>query len=199
MKRIALGLEPSNVRNIPSYVSLISASRPNISPHFNLVSEYDVLTHDSKKLTWRLGGVKVRASLRTDDSTDRAALAWCRNLETNYEALVKTHAVFGELRNNMTFAMAAVLIHQENLLQKANCTLTILLDDAKLKLMEHPVPKSVANRSVKSQSGFSTIVACGSVEISPDGTVRNKVRLDNRLDAERTRLIQTTGSEWWSP
>ena len=199
MKRIALGLEPSNARNIPSYVSLISVSRPNISPQFHLVSEYAALTHDSKKQTWRLGGLKVRASSRSADGTDRAASAWCRSLEENYEALVKAQPVFGELRNNMTCALAAVLIHQENLLQKADCTLTILLDEVNLKLMEHPEPKSVTNRSVKSQSGFSTIVACGAVEISPVGTVRNNVRLDNRLDSEWTRLIQTTGSEWWSP
>jgi hypothetical protein len=198
MKRIALGLEPSHARNIPSYVSLISVSRPNITPYFNLVPEYAALTHDSKKLTWRLGGLKIRASSQTGDGTDRAASAWCRNLETNYEALVKSQPVFGELRNNMTFALAAALIHQENLLQKADCTLTILLDETRLKLMEHPVPKSVTNRSIKSQSGFSTIVACGSVEINPVGTVRNNVRLENRLDTERARLIQTTGDEWWS-
>ena len=199
MKRIALGLEPSHARNIPSYVSLISTSRPNISPQFNLVPEYATLTHDSKKMTWRLGGLKVHALSRSVDSTDRAASAWCRSLEANYEALVKMQPVFGELRNNMTFALAAALIHQENLLQNADCTLMILLDETRLKLMEHPVPKSVTNRSVKSQSGFSTIVACGSVEISPVGTVRNNVRLDNRLDSERARLIQTTGGEWWSP
>jgi len=199
MKRIALGLEPSQARNIPSYVSLISVSRSNLLPQFSLVPEYAPLTHDSKKLTWRLGTLKVQASLRTADSTDRAALAWCRNLEENYESLVKAQPVFGELRNNMTFALAAVLIHKENLLEKADCPLTILLDETKLKLMDHPIPKSVAYHSVKSQSGFSTIVASGAVEINPVGAWRNNVRLDNRLDSERARLIQTTGDEWWSP
>ena len=199
MKRIALGLEPSQARNIPSYVSLISVSRSNILPQFNLVPEYATLTHDSKKLTWRLGNLTVRASSRATDGTDRAALAWCRNLETNYEALVKAQPVFGELRNNMTFALAAVLIHKEKLLEKANCPLTILLDETKLKLMDHPIPKSAAYHSVKSRSGFSTIVASGAVEIDPVGTWRNNLRLDNRLDSERIRLIQTTGNEWWTP
>jgi len=204
MKRMALGLEPSQVRNIPSYVSLVSTSRPNISPRFWLLPEYAAMTHDSTKLTWRLGDLRIRA-LSHDDylspqrnrNTDRAALVWCRNMEENYDTLAKMQPVFGELRNNMRLALAAALMRQENLLQKANCNLTILLDETKLKLVDYPEPKSVEFRSVKSQSGFSTIVACGGVEINPQDTVRNNVRLDSRIDAERARLLQTQGDEWW--
>ena len=204
MKQIALGSEPSQVRNIPSYVSLISTSRPNIFPRFWLLPEYAATAHDSSKMTWRLGNIRIRALSHEDylspwrnRSTDRAALVWCRNMEENYDALAKVQPVFGELRNNMRFALAAALIRQENLLQKANCTLTILLDETKLKLVDYPEPKSVAFRSVRSQSGFSTIVACGGVEINPLDAVRNNVRLDNKIDAERARLIQTLGDEWW--
>ena len=204
MKRIALGLEPSQVRDIPSYVSLVSASRPNISPRFWLIPEYAAIAHDSPKLTWRLGDLRIRAlshedylSPQRNRSTDRAALTWCRSMEENYNALAKAQPVFGELRNNMRLALVAALIRQENLLQRANCTLTILLDETRLSLVDYPEPKSVAFRSVRSQSGFSTIVACGGVEINPLGTVRDNVRLDNRIDAERARLIQTTGDEWW--
>ena len=202
MKRIALGLESLQARNIPSYVSLISVGRSNISPRFWLAPEYAAIVHDSKKLTWRLGDLKVKVSSRIPDGTaggmDRAALTWCRHMEENYEALAKNQPVFGEVRNNMRLALAAALIYQENLLQKADCKLTILLDETKLKVVDYPVPKSVAYRSVKSQNGFSTIVACGGVEINPLGTLRNNVRLDNKLDSERTRLVQTMGNEWWS-
>jgi hypothetical protein len=210
MKQIALGLEPSQARNIPSYVSLVSSSRLNISPQFWLVAEYAAVTHDSKKLTWRLNDLKVQALSNADylasqrnlsqaGNTDRAALHWCSKMVENYEALAKAHPVFGELRNNMKLALVAALVHQENLLQKANCKLTILMDDTNLKLIDYPIPKSVAYRSVKSQSGFSTIVACGGIEINPFGTLRNNIRLDHRIDSERKRLVQTTGDEWWSP
>jgi hypothetical protein len=204
MKRIALGLEPSQVRNIPSYVSLLSTSRPNISPRFWLLPEYATITHDSTKLTWRLGDIRIRAMSHEDylspqrsGSTDRAAMVWCRNMAENYDALAKRQPVFGELRNNMRLALAAALIRQENLLSKANCTLTILLDETKLKLVDYPEPKSVAFQSIRAQSGFSTIVACGGVEINPQDTVRNNVRLESRIDSERERLIQTLGDEWW--
>ena len=204
MKRIALGLEPSNVRGIPSYISLISTSRPNISPRFWLLPEYAAITHDSQKLTWRLGNLRVRTLTHEDylapqrnRSTDRAALAWCRNMEEHYDALVKANPVFGDLRNNMRLALAAALLRKENLLQKANCTLTVLLDETKLKLVDYPEPKSVAFRSVRSRSGFSAIVACGGVEINPMNAVQHNVRLDNRIDAERTRLKPTMGDEWW--
>ena len=209
MKRIALGLEPSRVRNIPSYVGLISTSRPNISPRFWLVPEYATITHDSAKMTWQFGDLRIRVSSHTDyfspqrnlraTGADRAALTWCRNMEENYDALAKSQPVFGELRNNMRFALVAALIRQENLLQKSDCTLTILLDESKLKLVNYPEPKFVSYRSIKTQSGFSTIVACGGIEINPQNTVQNHIRLDNRIDTERERLIQAIGDGWWSP
>ena len=198
MKRIAFGLEPSQTRNIPSYVSLVSANRPGVSPQFWLTAEYSATTHDSRKLTWRLGDVKVRASSRAPGGIDRAAMTWCRSVEENYEALAKANPVFGELRNNMKLALAAALIHQENLLRRGNCTLTILLDEANLRLLDHPVPKVAAYRSVQSRNGFLTIVACGGVEINPLGALRNHVRLDSRIDLERMRLLQTTRNEWWA-
>ena len=204
MKRIALGLEPSQVPNIPSYVSLISTSRPNISPQFWLISEYAAITHDSKKLTWRLDETRVRTlshedylSPQRNRSTDRAALNWSRRMDENFDILTRTRPVFGELRNNMRFALIAALIRHENLLQRANCTLTILLDEGKLRLIDYPEPRSVAFRSVRSQSGFSTIVACGGVEINPQNAVQQNVRLDSKIDSERARLIQTMGDEWW--
>ena len=210
MKRIALGLEPSQTRNIPSYISLVSSNRLNISPQFWLVSEYATVTHDSKKMTWRLPDPKIRAlsnadylasqrNARQTGGTDRAALLWCSKMEENYNALARALPVFGELRNNMKLALVAALIHQENLLQRGNCSLTILLDETNLKLIDYPIPKSVTYRSVKSQNGFSTIVACGGIDINPFGTLRNNVRLDHKIDSERTKLTQTTGDEWWSP
>ena len=203
MKRIALGLEPSPVRNIPSYIGLVSTNRPNTAPQFWLVPEYTETAHDSKKLTWRIGNPKMKALSdedyrnRRSTGTDRAALNWCRQMEENYDTLAKAQPVFGELRNNVKLVLAAALIQQENLLQKANCNLTILLDDSKLKLLDYPVPKSVNYHSVKSQNGYSTVVACGGIEINPFGTLRNKLRLDNKIDSERTRLIQLAGDEWW--
>jgi len=198
MKRIALGLEQSQVRGIPSYVSLVATNRPDTSPQFWLTAEYTLTTHDSRRLTWRLGNVRVRATTRATGGMDRAAETWARNMENNYDALVRANPVFGELRNNMKLAQVAALIHQENLLQRANCELTILLDETRLRLLEYPVPKFVEYRSVTTRNGFLTIVACGGIEINMQSALRNNVRLDNRIDTERARLVQLAGNEWWS-
>lgn len=199
MKRIALGLEPSQTRNVPSYVRLLSTSRLNISPQFWLTPEYSAVTHDSKKLTWRLNDFRVRVSSQAAGGLDRAALNWCRSFEDHYETLAKTQPVFGELRNNMKLTLAAALIQQEQLLQKANCTLTILMDENNLKLIDYPQPKSVTYQSVKSRSGFSTVVACGGVRINPAEALKSNMRLDHNIDSERGKLIQMTGDLWWSP
>ena len=197
MKRIALGLESSRVRGIPSYVSLLATNRPGVSPQFWLTPEYAATTHDSRKLTWRLGDVRVRTTPRETGGTDRAAVTWSRNFEGNYDALVRINPVFGELRNKMMLALVAALIHQENLLQRANCGLTILLDERNLRLLDHPVPMSVEYRAVQSRSGGMAIVVGGGIEISPASAVRTNLRLDNRIDTERTRLLQLTGTGWW--
>jgi len=197
MKRIAFGLEESQVRNVPSYVGLVATSRPGISPQFWLSSEYTATTHDSRRLTWRLGNVRVRTTSRETGGMDRAAMTWSRSFENNYDALARTYPVFGELRNNMTFALVAALIQQENLLQRVNCNLTILLDETRLRLIDHPVPRTVEYRAVTSRNGFLTIVASGGVEINPVVGLRNNVRLDSRIDADRSRLLQLTGNGWW--
>ncbi|MDR0521155.1 MAG: DUF1598 domain-containing protein [Planctomycetaceae bacterium] len=208
MKRIALGLEPAAVRNVPSYISLISGSRP-VNPRFWIVPEYSPVTHDSKKLTYQLSNLKIRVFAEEDyfavrqnikrENTDRAAVQWCKRVEENFDALVKSQPVFGELVKDMEIAFVAAVIQQEKLLQKADCRLLILHDESKLKLIPYPQPKSVESKSVISKIGYSSVVACGGIEINPFGVLQTGLDLNEKMDAERKKLIQTKGKEWWSP
>ena len=205
MKRIALGITASNVLNLPSYVSMVSVNQSHLSPQFWLAPHYTATTHDSRKLTWRLGDVKIRVQSRNlrSNAMDRAAFTWTNNFEANYDALAKSKPIFGELRNNMKIALTASLIHHENLFQRANCQLTILLDENKLPLMNYPVPEFVEFSSVQSRNGSQIIVAYGGIMINPFGNNRigtepDVIRLDNTMDSQRTRLLQFDGDEWWS-
>jgi hypothetical protein len=209
MKQISLGHIPSPVRSLPSYVSLIGGSQKQINPRFWLAPEYGTITHDSKKLTWQLSEVKVKAlteneyfdsksnSLQPTGKIDRAALNWCNKMTANYDALSKVDPVFGDLRNCMELAITVALIRQEGLLEKANCKLNAFEDATLLKPVVYPVPKTVQSQATIAKNGRSFVVACGGVEVNPFNTLQN-AQLDSKIDTERNNLVKTTGNNWWS-
>ncbi|GHT34160.1 hypothetical protein FACS189427_00990 [Planctomycetales bacterium] len=209
MKRIGLEQEPSGVRGLPSYISMVSGSQKQINPRFWLAPEYGEISHDSKKLTWQLSEVKVKAltedqyvdtrngALSNSGRTDSIAAGWCSKMSKNYEQLSKVDPVFGDLKNCMELAIAVALIRSENLLETANCKLTAFDNDTLLKAVSYPEPKSVPSKATISRNGRTTIVACGGVEINPFTTVQS-AKLDSKIDSEYKTLSKTEGKEWWS-
>ncbi len=208
MKRIGLGQEASGVRNLPSYVSLISGSQKQRTPRFWLTPEYSTVTHDSKKLTWKLGTVSVKAlteneyidartgSRQTSNRVDRAALRWCSAMTSQYASLSKVAPVFGDLKNCMELAMAVAVLHQERLLDKAGCKLPTIAEEASLKI-SYPIPKTVPSKSTISRTGGATVVACGGVDINPFMPIEN-AQLDSKIDGEYKTLSTMSGTAWWS-
>jgi hypothetical protein len=206
MKQISLEHIPSPLRTLPSYVSLIGGSQKQINPRFWLSPEYGTVFHDSKKLTWQLSEVKVKAlteneyfdsrsnSLQLVGKSDKAALNWCNKMTVNYDALSKVDPIFGDLRNCMELAIAVALICQERLLEKANCKLNAFEDATLLKPVVYPVSKTVQSQVAIAKNG---LVACGGVEVNPFNTLQN-LQLDSKIDIERNNLVKTTGNNWWS-
>ncbi|MDR2115801.1 MAG: DUF1598 domain-containing protein [Planctomycetaceae bacterium] len=209
MKQIGLGHIPSPIRNLPSYISLIGGSQQQINPRFWLTPEYGTITHDSKKLTWQLSEVKVKAltdneyidsrsnSHQSGGKPDRAAINWCSKMTANYNALSKADPIFGDLKNCMELAIVVALIRQEGLLEKAGCKLTAFEDTTFLKPAIYPIPKTVRSQATVAKNGRSFVVACGGVEVNPFITLQN-IQLNSKIDTERTNLVKTTGDTWWS-
>jgi hypothetical protein len=207
MKRFGIGQEPSGIQSIPSYTALINGGS-SVSPRFWLAPEYGTVSHDSAKNVWKLSEVKVKAltedeffdehgARKSTGKTDRAAVNWCDKMSKNYDSLCKVSPVFGDLKNCMNLAIAAALIHRENLLDKANCKLPMIAENPQVKPISYPVPKAVPSKSVMSRAGRSTIIVCGGVEINPFTTVQN-AKLDSTLDKEAKTLVKTSGNSWWS-
>ena len=214
MKKIGLGQEPSQVRGLPSYTSLLSGRPKQINPRFWLAPEYTTVSHDSKKLTWELGAVKVKAlsedeyvdtrsgSRQSTGNLDRAAVSWCDKMTANYDALAKVDPVFGELKNCMEIALVVALIHREGLLHVAGCKLPAFADDALLKMpkyqmFDYPTPQFVQSRATISRSGRLVVVSCGGVEINPFGAVE-KATLNNAIDKQREKLVSVDNDSWWA-
>ncbi len=210
MKRIGLGQEPSMVRGLPSYVSLLGANAKQINPRFWLAPEYSVVSHDSKKLTWQLGSVKVKAlsedeyvdsrsgSRQSTGHLDKAAIAWCEKMTNHYDTLAKVDPVFAELKNCMEIAIVVALIQREGLLEQANCKLTAFNNEHVLKIVkDYPVPKFVPSKATIEKNGRAVVVACGGVEVNPFNTL-SQSKLDNAIDKERPQLTGMTGDNWWA-
>jgi hypothetical protein len=205
MKQIGLGHIQSGLRGLPSYLSLLTGSPRNINPRFWLSADYDVIYHDSLKLTWKLPDVKVNA--KTEDQyidvrsnsrlasgkVDPAAVRWCKKMDEQYNALSRVDPVFGELRNCMSLAMVVALIIREDLLNKSGCSISAITDEPRMKTPQLPEPKFVAVKSIIGKN----VVACGGVEINPFNAIQS-AKLDNKIDKQREQLAKTTGNNWWS-
>jgi len=209
MKRIGLGHEPSLVRALPSYVSMLSGRPKQINPRFWLAPEYSTVSHDSKKLTWELGTVKVKAlsedeyidtrsgSRQSTGNLDKTAIAWCDKMTTQYNALSKVDPVFAELKNCMELAILVALIQREGLLDAANCKLPAFADETILKMLNYPTPQFVQSKSIIARNGRSFVVACGGVEINPFGAV-DKATLNSAVDKQREKLVGVSDDNWWA-
>ena len=214
MKRIGLGQEPSQVRGLPSYTGLLSGRPKQSNPRFWLAPEYTTVSHDSKKLTWELGSVKVKAlsedeyydsrngSRQSTGNLDHAAVSWCDKMTANYDALAKVDPVFGELKNCMEIALVVALIHREGLLNVAGCKLPAFADESLLKMpkyqmFDYPTPQFVQSRATIARKGQSFVVACGGIEVNPFGAV-DKATLDNAIDKQREKLVGVGDDGWWA-
>lgn len=209
MKRIGLGHEPSLVRGLPSYTSMLSGGSQMSFPRFWFAPEYGTVTHDSKKLTWKLSEVKVKTltedefvdsrsgSPKPSGRVDHAGVAWCKRMNENYDKLSKVDPVFADLKNCMELAIAVALIQREGLLEKADCKVPTLAEHAMLKPVPLPAPRYVPSRASVFKNGRAVGVICGGVEINPFTTLDN-ARLDNKIDKEHAALAKTVGNTWWS-
>jgi hypothetical protein len=213
MKKIGLDQEPSLVRGLPSYISMLTGRPKQINPRFWLAPEYTTVSHDSKKLTWELGTVKVKAlsddeyidsrssSRQSTGKLDPTAVRWCNAMTKNYDALGKVDPVFAELKSCMELAIVVALIHREGLLDAANCKLPTFSNETVLKMpkyqmLGYPTPQFVQSKSTIAKNGRSFVVACGGVEINPFGAV-DKAKLDSTIDKQRKKLLGTSGENWW--
>ena len=209
MKRIGLGQEQSLVRGLPSYVSMLTGRPKQVNPRFWLAPEYGTISHDSRKLTWELGTLKVKAlsedeyidsrsgSRQSTGNLDKTAVAWCDRMTTHYDVLAKVDPVFAELKNCMELAMVVALIHREGLLDVANCKLSAFADETILKMVNYPTPQFVPSKATTARINRSFVVACGGVEINPFGAME-KATLNSDIDKQREKLTAVSGETWWT-
>ena len=210
MKRISMGLEPSPVAGLPPFTDFLragGAGMSNMLPRWWLEPNYDALLRDADGLSWEIRGGSVKAMAENDffdahgiqrptGKTDAASQRWADAMTSRYPDLAKAEPVFGQLRNCMDLAVAAALLHKENLAQKARVDLGQLFGAAGAPTAKLDAPKQVASKSAVARKGKKWMIAAGGVALNPWSIV-DKAQTNEAIVAVRMKAATNTNSWWW--
>jgi hypothetical protein len=213
MKRIAMKLEASPVKGLPSFLDLLQkgGKLDNMMPRWWLACNYEPLAKSEDGLAWELRGTGVKVmteeeSIGADGSVtgtgkvDPLAQKFSDLMTEKFDELSVQEPIFGELRNLMDVSVIAALISKENLLAKAGLELpTLLGQNDKLQLFAGPAPKSVATQcSFVKRSREFLITASGGVDIT-SWQVASKSVTDQAVKQVREHAAaKTSGNVWWN-
>ncbi|MFM8292064.1 MAG: DUF1598 domain-containing protein, partial [Planctomycetia bacterium] len=201
LKRIGMGLEPSGVKELPSYLAMVPAGGKAMAlPRFWLEAEYDPIGHDADELAWRLSGRRMKCLTETDlrgkdgmrrgaGAADAMAEKWCAAMTQHYDAVAGKQAAFAELLNCVDLAVVAALIKGRQLDARAGLDLSALVDPARLPLPRYDVATSVPTVASGLKKGTTWVLsASGGVQFQPWGFAANAVAAAD-LAATRTAAV----------
>jgi len=213
MKRIGMGLEASGVKEVPSYLSMLSSTNQVSLPRFWLEASYDPIARDPDELAWRITGRRMKCLTENDllgkegmqrgkAAGDKIAEKWCNSMTEHYEKLADKQPVFAELLNCIDLAVVAALIHGRQLDKRAGLDLSVLLDEEKMALPVYEVPTSVPTVASGIKKGSHWIVsASGGVQFQPwEFAANTEQMLDiaaSRTAALASRPDSNASSQWW--
>ena len=212
MKRLAMGLDPSPLKGLPSYLQLYkggdAAGVQNLLPRWWLASHYEPLLVDPSGLAWELRGPGVKAESEVDflaadgsrqrtGKTSDAAAKWAAAMTSKYDALCAVEPIFGELRNVMDLAVVAALITSEQLAKKTHCDLGMTRQDDGLAVASFEPPTHVPTRmSLTQVKKRYVLFASGGVGLDAWGALKDQEQ-SAELTEVRTAATARDESSWW--
>ena len=208
MKRLAMDLEQSPIKGMPSYMELLKSgggdSARTASPRWWMAVNYARLLRSEDGLSWQLRGpgVKVMTEDAFVDSTgtivesgktDRLAQRWAETMTEKYSELSVAMPVFGELRNCMDLAVVAALITHRKLAQGVNTKLPVLTGGSGIRGPKYHVPTSVDSHISVARARREWIVGVsGGVDLD-SWSVLNKPE----TGSVSLRTPRPTKDVWW--
>jgi hypothetical protein len=214
MKRIAMKLEASPLRELPSFLDLMKVQRAkltNMMPRWWMACNYEPLAKSEDGLAWELRGPGVK--VLTEDEiigaaggttgTGKAnpvAQKWADLMTEHYDELAAKEPVFGELRNLMDLCVVAALISKEGLLQKAQLELpTLRGTQSRVELVSWPAPKTVDTQcSFIKRDREYIITASGGVEINSWEVASKAVASPEVGQVRQQAIRRPAGNLWWN-
>ncbi len=211
MKRLGMNFERAPVEGLPSYMELLAsrtAPRPKSAmPRWWMAPKYEPLLKDADGLAWQLnGGVQTltedgylgsSGAVTPTGREDPLAKNWADAMTNNYAALAKALPVFAELRNCIDLAVVAALLVKENLQGKSGCDLSLLLDENRIAVAEHPIPKSVDSRASFIRKGRDWIISLsGGIQVD-SWSALDRYEMSAELPKMRAASIPAKTHRWW--
>jgi len=212
LKRIGMGIEPSGVNTLPSYLSMVAPGSRSATalPRFWLEADYDPISRDPDELAWQINGRRMKCLTENDlfgadgtrkgkAATDAIAEKWCGLMTTNYDRLAVKQPVFTELINCVDLAVVAALIQGRQLADRAGLDIGPLLDARKLPLPAYDVPTSVPTVAHGVKKGSRWVVsASGGVAFQPWSFATNTAESADTGKARTIALAArpATGLAW---
>ncbi len=210
MKRLAMNFEEAPVPGMPSYLDMLSGGNQNMFPRWWLAPSYEPLATDGEGLGWELRGASVKAMAEEDfftaagtrERTTKAnplAQKWADSMTANYAALAAKDTVFGDLQNCLDLAIVGALVQKENLLEKADCHLSLLLNEKELMIDRYNAPKQVESKASFIKKGKNWVIsASGGVQVQPWEWVQKQEKSAEVAPARATALAARKDAWWWN-
>jgi hypothetical protein len=212
LKQIGMGLRPSGVRDVPSYVAMLPAGSAGgmVLPRFWLEPSYDPMLRDADELGWRIGDRRMLCLTQNDlaarggaaervPPADAAARKWCERFTESFAVIAGNDPVFAELVNCIDLSVVAALIKGRQLDARAGLDLSPLtaLVGAADGFPTYAVPRSIDTVATGMKKGnVWVLTASGGVLAQPWAVVATPAE-SKELGAERkAALAKRTGSGW---
>jgi hypothetical protein len=211
MKRVAMGLAPSPVAGLPSYLEMArnASHGGGQNPRWWMACDYDAMAKSEDGLAWKLSGGRVKAMTEQDlvaaDGTvagagkvDKLAQAWADKMTGLYDEIAKQIPVFADLENIMDLSVVATLIVQEGLAEKAGLDLSSMIDSSSpIELTSYSIPRSVDPQCsfIHGRSGW-VVTASGGVDINAFSIVQNQTTVA-AIAQTRTDALAASSDRWW--
>jgi hypothetical protein len=209
MKRLAMDFEPSPVKGMPSFLSMMKATgrgMSNMMPRWWLAPNYEPLAKTADGLAWELRGPGVKCLTNEDyidasgqktatDAKNPTAQKWAATMTEKYAELAEHDSSFGQLRNIMDLAVVGALIEKERLLDIAGVQLPRLL--AEEDLDRYPAPKQTASKASAVKQGRDWLIsASGGVEMLP-WHIASEAETVEAVGEVRKGLAGESQDFWW--
>ncbi|WP_246105679.1 DUF1598 domain-containing protein [Rosistilla ulvae] len=211
MKRIAMGLEPSRLAALPSYLEMArgSLTQSNANPRWWMACDYSALTHSQDKLSWQLSGRGVKTMTENDligadgqvvgnAKADPKAQRWADLMTENYGELSQQFPVFGQLRNMIDLSVIATLIVQERLDETAGVNLDLLMGrGTQVPVSVYTAPAAISPECsfLRGRKGW-IVTTSGGVDINAFEIIERQTS-DETLGSIHGKSAAKADASWW--
>ena len=205
MKRLAMGLDQSPVRQLPSMLSIIARKRINLkyaAPRMWIECDYEPVAKSNDNKVWQISGKGVRVQTETTMTAAngqktikklKVAEDWAKNMTKYYDALSTKVPVFRDLRNVMDMSVIAAIIRSENLTSKVGLEMPMI--GGEIATPSYTVPEKIPSQV---SVAASTVQVSGGVLLNSWGAAQNTVVKDEITEVAAIAKVATADRWWWN-